>query len=434
MTRAFDADFGLHQLSRADLCTLGRERLLAGHLQDRGSIPAVLRHHPMDEAYEIAIEEWMTASPVYTRRIQRLLGFAGDDVTTIFKGLQLDIGFPHQFMDVGYELHSRDRGEFWLRTCGALADVMPMGEGFVHGMCHTIEDPTFDATAVATNPRAQVRPIHRPPGIPRGGPACHWTVLIDPQHNPVEPHPRLAQMQRSVLAGLPNDPVDTLEPGGWPDYSGAFEPDFELEHLSHRALQIAVREFAIQGHLLARALMLAVDHHDSPDRAVEAGRALFTGIAWIAAERIHRALGTGDDLAGLANTLQMTHLLGPVDYAGLTVTMPDADTVTLTLSPHAGGLAEGDPYSLPGLLRIGSHEIVEALVHGVNPAATVSHPEPSDSNHAETWTITAPPDAKPASEPAEVRTMRFSTGPASVLIRRRPLITGSGPVAPSPAP
>ena len=39
---------------------------------------------------EIAIEEWMGASPVYTRRMQRTLGFGGPDddgVATIFKGL-----------------------------------------------------------------------------------------------------------------------------------------------------------------------------------------------------------------------------------------------------------------------------------------------------------------------------------------------------------
>ena len=34
------------------------------------------------------------------------------------------------------------------------------------GMCHDIEDPTFDATAVATNRKAQIRPIHRPPRYP----------------------------------------------------------------------------------------------------------------------------------------------------------------------------------------------------------------------------------------------------------------------------
>ena len=45
-------------------------------------------------------------------------------------------------------------------------DVEPMGDEYVTAMCHDIEDPTFDATALATNPHAQVRPVHRPPRRP----------------------------------------------------------------------------------------------------------------------------------------------------------------------------------------------------------------------------------------------------------------------------
>ncbi len=99
--------------------------------------------------------------------MQRALAFEGDDVVTIFKGLQLDIGAPPQFMDFRYTVHDPWHGEFQLDHCGALMDVEPMGPSYVTAMCHDIEDPTFDATAVATNPKAQVRPIHRPPRTSR---------------------------------------------------------------------------------------------------------------------------------------------------------------------------------------------------------------------------------------------------------------------------
>ena len=95
---------GLVGRSRAQLSMLARELMLHAHLQDRSSIPAVLATHPMAEAYDIAIDEWMTASPVYTRRMQRLMGFVGDGVGEIFKGIQLDVGMPHQFLDCGYDL------------------------------------------------------------------------------------------------------------------------------------------------------------------------------------------------------------------------------------------------------------------------------------------------------------------------------------------
>src|SRR5207249_1471790 len=72
----------------------------------------------------VAIEEWMGASPIYSRRMQKALRFEGDSVETIFKGMQFDIGAPPQFLDFRYELHDRDHGEFWLDHCGALvADV-----------------------------------------------------------------------------------------------------------------------------------------------------------------------------------------------------------------------------------------------------------------------------------------------------------------------
>src|SRR5262249_5457847 len=140
--------------------------LLSGHLIDRSGMAHSIAAFGREGMAAVAIEEWQVASPVYTRRMRHALGYAGDSVETIFKGLQLDIGAPPQFMDFRYRVDDHDHGEFWLDHCGALADVEPMGEDFVFSMCHDIEDPTFDATALATNPKAQVRPIHRPPRVP----------------------------------------------------------------------------------------------------------------------------------------------------------------------------------------------------------------------------------------------------------------------------
>ena len=154
------------ELSREQLAVLVPELLLIGQLVDRSGMGWCIKPFGHPEMLQIAIEEWAGCSPVYTKRMQRALKFEGDDVITIFKGLQLDIGAPPQFMDFRYTVHDRCHGEFHLDHCGALLDLEPMGEDYVRGMCHDIEDPTFDATAVATNPRAQVRPIHRPPRVP----------------------------------------------------------------------------------------------------------------------------------------------------------------------------------------------------------------------------------------------------------------------------
>ena len=132
---------------------------------------------------------------------RRRLNFGDGDVPTILKNIQLDIGAPPHFMDFRCRVDDANHGEFWLAHCGALLDVEPMGEEYVHGMCHAIEDPTFDATAGATNPRAQVRPLHRPPRVPAGRePHCHWTITIDPDFPPVEAHPYRWIVEKSKIA------------------------------------------------------------------------------------------------------------------------------------------------------------------------------------------------------------------------------------------
>jgi hypothetical protein len=153
-------------VTRDELAGLLREYLLCGHLIDRAGMPHLVATHGRDAMRDVAIEEWRGASPLYTRRTQRLLGFGGGDVETVFKGMQVDIGAPPQFMDFRYKVVDEGHGEFWLAHCGALMDVEPLGDDFVVAMCHHIEDPTFDATACATDPRARMTPIHRPPRHP----------------------------------------------------------------------------------------------------------------------------------------------------------------------------------------------------------------------------------------------------------------------------
>src|SRR5262249_15115820 len=150
-----------------------------------------------------SIWEWKGASPNYTRRMKRLLRIEGDDVTAIVKALQLDVGFPHEYMDVRFELQPDGSAEFQLLHCGALLDVEPRGEGAVVMMCHRIEDPTFDATAVATNPRARMRPIHRPPRTPQDRqPHCHWTIRIEPDAAPLIEEAHTLAVGRLPLAQI----------------------------------------------------------------------------------------------------------------------------------------------------------------------------------------------------------------------------------------
>ncbi|MCB0972209.1 MAG: hypothetical protein KDA97_11945, partial [Acidimicrobiales bacterium] len=112
--------------THAQLAELARELLLAGHLIDRAGMPQLIARFGREEMEQVAIDEWMAASPVYTERMQRLLGFEGDTVEVIFKGMQLDVGAPPEFMDFRYQVADDRHGTFHLDHCGALMDVEPM--------------------------------------------------------------------------------------------------------------------------------------------------------------------------------------------------------------------------------------------------------------------------------------------------------------------
>jgi hypothetical protein len=304
------------QLSRQELAVLLPELLLMGQMIDRSGMAWCIQEFGRDEMVQIAIEEWAGASPIYTRRMQRALNYEGVDVPTIFKGLQLDIGAPPQFMDFRYTIHDRWHGEFHLDHCGALLDVEPMGDDYVFGMCHTIEDPTFDATAVATNARAQVRPVHRPPRVPSDRhPHCAWTVIIDEAYPPVEGIPALDIVAETRAANWQFDAIDRSDEG-LADYSGPVVSDFDFSAYSHSALVRMADEVCLQMHLLYLSFAIAVRARAGSDVKLADSictRGL-TGVAGLGAERIHRALSLPDGIPGVLKVFELHPLFNPVGY------------------------------------------------------------------------------------------------------------------------
>ena len=304
------------QLSRRDLAVLVPELLLIGHMIDRSGMAWCIQEFGREEMVQIAIEEWAGASPIYTKRMQRALNYQGDDVPTIFKGLQLDIGAPPQFMDFRYTIHDRWHGEFHLDHCGALLDVEPMGDEYVFGMCHTIEDPTFDATAVATNPRAQMRPIHRPPRVPSDRhPHCAWTVIIDESYPPAESIPALDIVRQTRAATWELDAIDPSDEG-LADYSGPLVSDLDFGAFSHSALVRMADEVCLQMHLLYLSFAIAVRERAGSDAGLAAsvGTRQLIGLAGLGAERIHRALSLPGGIDGVLRVFELHPLFNPLGY------------------------------------------------------------------------------------------------------------------------
>ena len=414
----FDPSFGIQRLSRRALAVLGREWLLHGHLQDRAGMPLFLARASREEMEQLAIDEWMLASPVYSRRMQRALGFEGRDVATIFKNIQLDIGAPHQFMDFRYSIADADHGEFWLAHCGALMDVEPMGEDFVVGMCHHIEDPTFDATAAATNPYAQVRPIHRPPRTPADRhPHCHWRVDDVTEVPPAQPHPKLGLMEASPIANVALAASGTGagdSDGGRDDYAGPLDPAFVLEDLSSRALTVALQEFAVQAHLLGRAYVLSLADRVGLDTALELGHQVLVGQAGLTAERLVAAAGLPRQPAGAVATLFQIHpLFHPRTYLDLRVECVDDHCVRVAFGP---GVATEQPDAYGWLACLDRHgpAPLATIARAVDPRAR-AHVAVPNGDERRAYEIVLDPAERPAPEPEAMVLVKISTGAAFEL-------------------
>jgi hypothetical protein len=396
-----------HELSRERLLPVALETMHVGHLIDRALMPQVaIAGRDIDLVDQIAIQEWMGASPVYTGRMRRLMQIEGDDVEAIIKALQLDVGFPHQYMDVGWKLIDPQHAEFWLNHCGALMDVEPHGEKRVIGMCHTIEDPTFDATAFATNPRARIRPLHRPPRTPADRkPHCHWTIEIDPANEPVQAIAQTRAVAQLALARIPNERAPERAPDGMTDYRGPLDTGFRLGALSTATLAAVAREFQLQVHLLTSSAELALRERFGEDKARGVLAAQWNAVGWVAGPRLVRALGLeGAGADAVEAVLRLGATLPPGFERAVT---REGERIRLVLEPaNAELLAPENPGWL-GLLLRGNARGVEVLAQSVEPRARLIANDTREGRIA--IEIAIDPKAAAAEAPPEAAFMRLST-------------------------
>ena len=400
-------------LTREQLITLVPELLLIGHLIDRSGMAWCISSFGREAMLQIAIAEWAGASPIYTQRMQQALGYAPEvpgkgDVITIFKGLQLDIGAPPQFLDFRYTVHDRWHGEFHLDHCGALMDVEPMGEDYVTGMCHDIEDPTFDATAIASNPKAQVRPIHRPPRVPADRkPHCAWTVIIEESYPEAQAVPALAVNARTRAATATLDPIDSAD-DGISDYSGPLLSDLDFAAFSKSALVRIADEVCLQMALLDNSFVMAVAEHGTPEQVLEIRRKQFTGFAGHGAYRLARALNLPRTEAGALQMLALHPAFNPSAYVDLVV-----DEDALLVKP-SGVHEDGGWLSLCGPDFIAP---LQSAVRVLDPHLDV---EVSDAGEG-AWRLQVVRRDEAAPEAPELAIAKFSTGTDFAFQPRRSL-------------
>ena len=371
MRRGSEMKVNIEQLERPELIALAHEQMLSGLLAVKAITPLLFVNGdlPLEEQPLLSIDQWMGASPVYSARLKEAMFFDGNDVPTIFKALQLDVGFVHQYMDVRYQVNSQWEGEFWLPHCGALLDVEPFGEEMVFNMCHTIEDPTFDATALAHNPKARIRPIHRPPRIPvNRAPHCQWTLKIDEANDPVPAIPRTEEVAALALASIAN-PRSGDRSDGRDDYSGDFDPEFRLNGLSTSALRSLVTEFMVQTHLLVASNELALESRVDLETARRLQDNGWESLSWILAERLVGNLDIGTGPEAVASALSLSATLPPGFDRHVEL---DANHLSLTLTSTNPGLLDPEHPGWVGSLARGQLLGIESSVRGagMEPAAS----------------------------------------------------------------
>ena len=403
----------LHHLDHDRLATLVPESLLSGQLIDRSGMAHLIGAFGREGMTQVAIEEWMAASPIYTRRMRAALGIDGDGVEDMFKCLQLDIGAPPQFMDFRFSIVDRYHGSFVLDHCGALLDVEPMGDDYVTAMCHHIEDPTFDATAIATNRRARIRPVHRPPRLPADRtPHCEWTVTIEPDREEL-PLPGVTEpMLVTRAAGIALSAVDPDAADGRADYRGPLVEDLVFSEFSSSALRRIAEETALQHQLLALGFLLSVLRRTGPEEADEILEKQLIGIAGITAERLATALFDGGrDAAALAGVLNVHPVFGPTQYTGVVAEAVDGE-VRVRIPRDSAAVEDG---AWLRLLADGRLAALQAAARAVDETWVVG-----DGVVDGDELLVAIRRGEPQPESGEVAIVRFSAGAAFTFVDRGP--------------
>jgi hypothetical protein len=249
---------------------------------------------------------------------------------------------------------------------------------------------------VATNPRAQVRPVHRPPRTPADRqPHCEWTVTISPSHPPVSFSEGCLELQSSRAASTRLDPIDPASPGR-SDYSGPLLADLDFAEFSHSALVRIADEVCLQMHLLFLGFRRAVSSRLSAEQAREICVKQLTGIAGVAASRLAAALSLPATVEGASRVLSLHPLFNPVAYVG----------------------PPGSPAHLDGawisLLGPSETRPLQAIARAVDPHLDVVV-------SGSPWTVEVVVRDEELPEPAEVAVTRISTGAAFAFEPRRSL-------------
>ncbi len=226
-------------------------------------------------------------------------------------------------------------------------------------------------------------------------------MIIDDSH-PEVPSPRLPAARSAPAPPCVDSTRSTRPTTALADYAGPLLSDLDFAAFSHSALVRIADEVVLQMHLLALGFVLAVAaRRPAPTRRSEIFDRQLVGIAGIAAERLHRALGLPGGVEGALRVLELHPLLNPAPYVEASV----------------DGVAHRQPRPPPTRTAAGSPSATRARSAPCRRSSARSTPRWTSRSSVATGT--GPPASSCATSPAEefdeVAVTRISTGASFVF-------------------
>lgn len=215
-------------------------------------------------------------------------------------------------------------------------------------------------------------------------------------------------IRRTRAAQTELNPIDPNDEGQ-SEYSGELMSDFDFSAFSHSALVRMADEVCLQMHLLNLSYVLAVGKRCGTN--VELAKSICTkqliGLAGVAAERIHRALGLPGGVDGAIETLRLHPLLNPAAYVNAEF---GPDVV------HVGRSSAHEDGAWVSLVTPDEIRPLQAIVRAIDPQLDVEV-----AGTDEDWTARVIETGTAAKEFGEVAVVKVSGGSSWVFEPRRSL-------------
>jgi hypothetical protein len=133
-------------------------------------------------AFDCSREVWETGWLREVQRSCRAMNISGNDIATLLKYFQTDVGFGVMF-DITCELPRPNLGYVTVNRCWVLDKMERLDSGEMRKAiklaCEELDTPLFQKVASYFNPRIKMSPLKLPPRQRSDEIACRWEIKLE---------------------------------------------------------------------------------------------------------------------------------------------------------------------------------------------------------------------------------------------------------------